>query len=86
MPASPKSSAFQRRCIVNVRYASARAPGGWKAHGTYIERESAKGDRLPSEREAATEIGSQVSDPDRLGLAQEHPPWTVGGELAEGRG
>jgi len=79
MPASPKSSAFQRRCIVNVRYASARTPGGWKAHGTYIERESAKGDRLPSEREAATEIGSQVSDPDRLGLAQEHPL----GRLAE---
>jgi hypothetical protein len=79
MPASPKSSAFQRRCIVNVRYASARTPGGWKAHGTYIERESAKGDRLPSEREAANEIGSQVSDPDRLGLAQEHPL----GRLAE---
>ena len=79
IPASPKSSAFQRRCIVNVRYASARTPGGWKAHGTYIERESAKGDRLPSEREAANEIGSHVSDPDRLGLAQEHPL----GRLAE---
>jgi len=72
LPGSAKPSAFQRRSIVNVRYASARTPGGWKAHGTYIERESAKGDRLPSEREAATEIGSQVSDPDRLGLAQEH--------------
>jgi len=72
LPASPKSSAFQRRSIVNVRYASARTPGGWKAHGTYIERESAKGDRLPSEREAATEIGSKVPDPDRLGLAQQH--------------
>ena len=79
MPVSQKSSAFQRRCIVNVRYASARTPGGWKAHGTYIERESAKGDRLPSEREAATEIDSQVPDPDRLGLAQEHPL----GRLAE---
>jgi hypothetical protein len=79
LPASPKSSAFQRRCIVNVRYASARTPGGWKAHGTYIERESAKGDRLPSEREAATENDSQVPDPDRLGLAQEHPL----GRLAE---
>jgi hypothetical protein len=73
LPASQKSSAFQRRCIVNVRYASARTPGGWKAHGTYIERENAKGDRQPSEREVATEIGSQVPDPDRLGLAQEHP-------------
>jgi len=79
LPASPKSSAFQRRSIVNVRYASARTPGGWKAHGTYIERENAKGDRLPSEREAATEIGSKVPDPDRLGLAQEHPL----GRLAE---
>jgi hypothetical protein len=63
---------FQRRAIVNVRYSSARTPGGWKAHGTYIERESAKGDRLPPEREAATEFDSQAPDPDRLGLAQEH--------------
>jgi len=77
MPASRKPSAFQRRCIVNVRYASARTPGGWKAHGTYIERESAKGDRPPSEREAATEIGSQVPGPDRLGLAQEHSLGTL---------
>ena len=80
LPTSQKSSAFQRRCIVNVRYASAKTPGGWKAHGTYIERESAKGDHLPYEREAATEIGSQVPNPDRLGLAQEHPL----GRLAEG--
>jgi hypothetical protein len=79
LPASAKPSPFQRRCIVNVRYASARTPGGWKAHGTYIERESAKGDRVPSEREAATEIDSQVPNPDRLGLAQEHPL----GRLAE---
>jgi hypothetical protein len=70
--ASARSSPFQRRAIVNVRYASARTPGGWKAHGTYIERESAKGDHLPSEREAAIEIDNQVPDPDRLGLAQEH--------------
>ena len=67
-----KGAQFQRRAIVNVRYASARTPGGWKAHGTYIERESAKGDRLPPEREAATEFESQAPDPDRLGLAQEH--------------
>jgi len=69
---SAKAATFQRRAIVNVRYSSARTPGGWKAHGTYIERESAKGDRLPPEREAATEIESQAPDPDRLGLAQEH--------------
>ena len=67
-----KAATFQRRAIVNVRYSSARTPGGWKAHGTYIERESAKGDRLPPEREAATEFESQAPDPDRLGLAQEH--------------
>jgi hypothetical protein len=57
---------------VNVRYASARTPGGWKAHGTYIERESAKGDRLPTEKETGITIGSQVPAQDRLGLAQEH--------------
>jgi len=72
LPAFARSSPFQRRAIVNVRYASARAPGGWKAHGTYIERESAKGDRVPTEKETGVAIGSQVPDPDRLGLAQEH--------------
>jgi len=69
---SAKAATFQRRAIVNVRYSSARTPGGWKAHGTYIERESAKGDRLPPEKEAATEIESHAPGPDRLGLAQEH--------------
>src|ERR1035441_2002011 len=44
--ASAKAATFQRRAIVNVRYSSARTPGGWKAHGTYIERESAKGDQI----------------------------------------
>ena len=72
LPAFARSSPFQRRAIVNVRYASARTPGGWKAHGTYIERESAKGDRLPNEKERGVAIGSQVPDPDRLGLAKEH--------------
>jgi hypothetical protein len=57
---------------VNVRYASARTPGGWKAHGTYIERESAKGDRLPAEKQTDAAIDNQVPDPDRIGLAQEH--------------
>ena len=70
--ASGKSSLFQRRAIVNVRYASARTPGGWKAHGTYIERESAKGKRLPTEKQTGVAIDSQVPDSDRLGLAQEH--------------
>ena len=85
LPVSAKASAFQRRAIVNVRYASARTPGGWKAHGTYIERESAKGDRLPTEKETGIEIGSQVPDPDRLGLAQEHPlgRWLKAGSRPE---
>ena len=72
LPASAKSSPFQRRAIVNVRYSSARTPGGWKAHGTYIERESAKGDRLPAEKQTDAAIDNQVPNPDRLGLAQEH--------------
>jgi hypothetical protein len=57
---------------VNVRYSSARTPGGWKAHGTYIERESAKGDRLPAEKQSDAAIDNQVPNPNRLGLAQEH--------------
>jgi hypothetical protein len=32
---------FQRRAIVNVRYSSSRVKGSWKAHGRYLERESA---------------------------------------------
>src|SRR5271155_4452029 len=40
---SSKTSPFQRRAVVNVRYSNAKTPGGWKAHGTYLERESAKG-------------------------------------------
>ena len=69
LPGSAKSPPFQRRAIVNVRYASARTPGGWKAHGTYIERESAKG----------VAIDNQVPDADRLGSAREYPL----GSLAE---
>ncbi len=84
-PPLQRSSPFQRRAIVNVRYSSARTPGGWKAHGTYIERESAKGDRLPTEKETDAAIGSQVPDPDRLGLAQEHPlgRWLKAGSRPE---
>jgi len=57
-PGSPRTSPFQRRAIVNVRYSAARTRGGWKAHGTYIERESAKGDR-------------ENPDAERFGLAKE---------------
>jgi hypothetical protein len=59
---------FQRRAIVNVRYASARTPGGWKAHGTYIERESAKGDRVPTEKEKGV-LQSAARFPPQTGLA-----------------
>jgi hypothetical protein len=55
---SPRTSPFQRRAIVNVRYSAARTRGGWKAHGTYIEREGAKGDR-------------ENPDAERFGLAKE---------------
>lgn len=55
---SSRTSPFQRRAIVNVRYSVARTRGGWKAHGTYIERESAKGDR-------------ENPDVERFGLAKE---------------
>ena len=34
---------FQRRAIVNVRYSHSRVKGAWKAHGKYLERESAAG-------------------------------------------
>jgi type IV secretory pathway VirD2 relaxase len=50
---------FQRRAIVNVRYASAKKGATWKAHGRYVERESAAGD-TPRREE------------DRLGMAKDH--------------
>ena len=34
---------FQRRAIVNVRYSNSRVKGAWRAHGRYLERESAAG-------------------------------------------
>jgi len=70
--ASERASAFQRRAIVNVRYSSSRTPGGWKAHGTYVERESARGN--PAEKgKRQLEADPRMPDADRLGLAQEHP-------------
>jgi hypothetical protein len=68
---SSKTSPFQRRAIVNVRYSNAKTPGGWKAHGTYVERETAKGrDVDDGKRGAENEV--QTASPDRLGLAKEH--------------
>ena len=49
---------LQRRAIVNVRYSSGRVKGAWKAHGRYVERESAAGSG--EEREG-----------NRLGLAEQ---------------
>lgn len=64
---APKTSAFERRCVVNVRYSSARTPGGWKAHGCYLERDSAKGEH-------------ETSSDERLGLAKERSLGAVAGE------
>src|SRR5271163_1862190 len=76
---SRKASAFQRRAIVNVRYSSARTPGGWKAHGTYVERESAMGHRLEKGNQGL-ENDPRMLEADRLGLARTHPL----GSLADG--
>jgi hypothetical protein len=65
------SSPFQRRAIVNVRYTNAKTPGGWKAHGIYVERESAKGDERTKEQQRGKENEPLPPNPDRLGLAQE---------------
>jgi hypothetical protein len=75
-----KISAFQRRAVVNVRYSSSRTYGGWKAHGTYLERESAKGDGHQKENQPGLERDVQSTHSDRLGLAREHQL----GSLADG--
>jgi hypothetical protein len=77
--ASARASVFQRRAIVNARYSSSRTPGGWKAHGIYVERESAKGD-LQEKWRGGLEADSRMSDADRLGVARDHPL----GSLADG--
>jgi hypothetical protein len=68
-----KISAFRRRAVVNVRYSSSRTPGGWKAHGTYLERESAKGNGQHKESQAGLEHDAQSTHSDRLGLARQNP-------------
>ncbi len=70
--AAQASSPFQRRCIVNVRFANGRTPGGWKAHGKYVERDSAKGDVHAKDDPGFAKQGAgDRSDPaDRLGLAK----------------
>src|ERR1700733_3473339 len=68
---SSKTSPFQRRAIVNVRYSNAKTSGGWKAHGTYVERESAKGRDVDDGKHGA-ENEVQTASQDRLALAKEH--------------
>jgi Protein of unknown function (DUF3363) len=41
------SSKYSQRAAVRVTYANGRTPGQWKAHGCYLERESASGKELP---------------------------------------
>ena len=41
------SSKHSQRAAVRVTYANGRTPGQWKAHGFYLERESASGKELP---------------------------------------
>ena len=66
-----KTSPFQRRAVVNVRYSNSKTPGGWKAHGTYVERESAKGRDIIDRKLYGVEHEVQTPHADRLGLAQE---------------
>ena len=77
---SSKTSPFQRRAIVNVRYSSAKTPGGWKAHGAYVERESAKGRDVTDGKLYSAENEVQTPHPDRLGLAQEHSLDSLAGQ------
>jgi hypothetical protein len=64
------SARLKRRAIVNVRYSSNRTKGGWKAHGRYLERESASGQEGPVPE-------------DRLGLAKNRKLDDLGREWQE---
>src|ERR1700743_1011549 len=75
-----KTSPFQRRAIVNVRYSNAKTPGGWKAHGTYVERESAKGRDVTNGKQYGAENEVQTPHSDRLALAQEHSLDSLAGQ------
>jgi hypothetical protein len=68
---SSKTSPFQRRAVVNVRYSNAKTPGGWKSHGTYVERESAKGREADDAEQYGAGNDVQAPSSDRLGLAKE---------------
>jgi hypothetical protein len=77
---SSKTSPFQRRAIVNVRYSNAKTPGGWRAHGSYVERESAKGRDVFDGKQYGVNDDIQTPSQDRLGLAQEHSLDSLAGQ------
>ncbi len=79
-PISRSGSAFQRRCIVNVRYASGRTPGGWKAHGTYVERESAKGDVRSKDDQRHVDNGDRLGSAKERSLASLADSWQSAGD------
>jgi hypothetical protein len=67
------SSKHSQRAAVRVTYANGRNPGQWKAHGSYLERESASGKELPGFDAEATFLpiaetldGWQKSDDPRI--------------------
>ncbi len=67
------SSKHSQRAAVRVTYANGRNPGQWKAHGFYLERESASGKELPGFDAEATFLpiaetldGWQKSDDPRI--------------------
>jgi hypothetical protein len=80
---SSKTSPFQRRAVVNVRYSNAKTPGGWKAHGTYVERESAKGREADDAEQYGAGNDVQAPSPDRLGLAEERSLDSLAGHWQE---
>src|SRR5260370_235288 len=77
---SSKTSPFQRRAIVNVRNSNAKTPGGWKAHGTYVERESAKRRDVVDGKQYGVNDEVRTPSPDRLGLAQERSLDSLAGQ------
>jgi hypothetical protein len=67
------SSKHSQRAAVRVTYANGRTPGQWKAHGCYLERESASGKELPGFDAEGTSLpiaealdGWQKSDDPRI--------------------
>lgn len=72
-------SAFKQRAIINVRYSNGNPKSGvkakvsWKAHGKYVERESATRVVVPSPDEVTAEATGHRVPEGRLGLATQRP-------------